>query len=82
MFMTILWVGTVLGALAGVAHAIDIYRTQRARPAPGGEGMALYRGLWAVVLWTLFGGYFLVLWIIGLVLRPLLVVVLRRRRTA
>ncbi len=82
MFMTILWVGTVLGTVAGIAHAIDIYRKQRARLESGGEGMAFYRGLWAVALWTLFGGYFLVLWIIGLVLRPLLVLVLRRRRTA
>ena len=82
MFITILWIGTILGVLAGLTHAIDIYRTQTARPEPGGTAMALYRGIWAVVLWTLFGGYLLVLWIIGLVLRPLLGVVLRRRRIA
>ena len=82
MFITILWIGTILGVLAGLTHAIDIHRMQTARQEPGGTAMALYRGLWAVVLWTLFGGYLLVLWIIGLVLRPLLGVILRRRRIA
>ena len=82
MFMTLLWLGTALGALVGITHAIDIYRTQMARPGPGGLALTVYRGIWALALWTLFGGYLLVLWIIGLMLRPVLGIVLRRRRVA
>ena len=82
MFTTIIWVGTAFGVLAGIAHGIDIYRQQMARRESDGLAMVLYRGLWALVLWSLFGFYFVALWIIGLVLRPVLGVIFRRRRVA
>jgi hypothetical protein len=31
------------------------------------RGMAIYRGAWAIGLWTLFGTYVLVLWIVGVI---------------
>ena len=58
----LLWTGTVLGAVIGVIHAIHICREKVMANSPGG---AVYAALWAVVLWTLFGAYLLVFWIVG-----------------
>jgi hypothetical protein len=65
MMTTVLWIGTALGAVAGFLHAIHLYRRWAARPGSGGRLVAIYRGLWAFGLWTLFGSYLLVLWLIG-----------------
>jgi len=61
----LLWTGTILGAAIGLAHAVYLWRTTR--QGTGGAGVALYRGVWALALWTLFGTYVLVLWIIGVI---------------
>ena len=65
MITTVLWVGTALGAVAGLLHAFHLYRRWAAQPGTGGTPAAIYRGAWALGLWTLFGTYLLVLWIIG-----------------
>ena len=67
----VLWTGTVLGALIGVVHAFHIYRSQSQIAGADSRAMALYRGFWAIVLWTLFGGYLLVMWVIGAIARPI-----------
>ena len=82
MLTTFVWTGTLAGAVAGLAHAIHIYRSQSILPGSNPKGMALYRGLWAMVLWTLLGGYLLAMWIIGALLRPLLSLATRRGRAA
>ncbi len=61
MFTIIIWIGTVFGFLAGIVHAVDIYRQQMARPERDGLSLALYRGIWALALWTLFGFYLVVI---------------------
>lgn len=54
-----------MGAAVGLAHAIYLWRVS----VQGAEGRsaAIYRGVWAVGLWTLFGTYVLVLWVVGVV---------------
>lgn len=58
-----LWVGTLVGALLGLAHAAYLWTHREGRNRAGAR--ALYRGVWAVALWTLFGTYVLSLWILG-----------------
>jgi hypothetical protein len=64
-----LWIGSALGIVVGIFHGIYLYRQQTAR-APvsdptGNRAIGLYYGLWAVVLWTIFGAYVLAFWILG-----------------
>jgi len=70
-----LWIGSALGAVVGVLHGVYLYRQQSAgAPAnsPTGKRVSgLYYGLWAFVLWTLFGAYVLAFWILGAVAWPL-----------
>jgi hypothetical protein len=63
------WIGSALGAVVGLLHGIYLYRQQAAR-APvndptGNRAIGLYYGLWAVVLWIVFGAYVLAFWILG-----------------
>ncbi len=64
-----LWIGSALGAVLGVLHGVHLYRLKAARASAGatgdGRAMGLYYGLWAFVLWTLFGSYVLAFWILG-----------------
>ena len=64
-----LWLGTALGAVLGVLHAVHLYRQRAARVLTGGPGRqkaeSLYYGLWAFALWTVFGAYVLGFWILG-----------------
>jgi hypothetical protein len=64
-----LWLGSALGAVLGVLHGVHLYRQQAARVLTGGPGRrkaeGLYQGLWAFVLWTVFGAYVLAFWILG-----------------
>ena len=60
---TLLVIGTVLGAAIGFAHAAYLWRSA-AREGDAGV-LTLYRGAWAIALWTLFGSYVLLLWLIG-----------------
>ena len=61
----LLWVGTILGAGVGVAHAVYLWRASLQESES--RSMAIYRGAWAIGLWTLFGTYVLVLWIVGVI---------------
>ena len=61
----LLWVGTILGAAVGLAHAIYLWRV--AMQEANNRSTAIYRGVWAIGLWTLFGIYVLVLWIVGVI---------------
>lgn len=62
--------GLIGGFLVGLWQAVWLYR-QRVASAGRTEGafdtpaQALYRGLWAVVLWTLAGLYIVILWLLG-----------------
>ena len=66
----LLWLGAGLGALLGVLHGVYLYRSlvadARAGGAPHSRAAALYYGLWAFVLWTLFGPYVLAFWVLGM----------------
>lgn len=61
----LLWVGTILGAAVGLAHAVYLWRVSLQEAES--RGTAIYRGAWAVGLWTLFGTYVLALWIVGVI---------------
>jgi len=70
-----LWIGSALGAVVGVLHGIYLYRQQSAgapaNDSTGNRAAGLYYGLWAFVLWTLFGAYVLAFWILGAVAWPI-----------
>ncbi len=66
MFYTL---GTLLGLVTGIVHAVHIIATQSSLPGPNASGQAFYRAAWAIVLWTLFGGYLFSMWVIGLLFR-------------
>jgi site-specific recombinase len=75
---TLLWIGSLLGVVIGTLHAVHLYRRHVAQ-TPADQAGAVYRGLWALGLWTLFGSYVLVLWIIGVVAYAVSKVIPRRR---
>ena len=58
-----LWIGTDLGAFFGLLHGAYLYRQIAVRS----RATALYYGIWAFTLWTLFGAYVLVFWILGFI---------------
>ena len=78
MFAIIMWIGTGIGLICGLAHGISIWQAQKSLPGENAASMAGYRALWAVVLWTLAGGYLLIMWLIGLALKPILGTLSRR----
>jgi hypothetical protein len=57
------WIGSGLGAVCGLCHTVYLWRNAAERTDR--RQVALYRGLWTVGLWTLFGTYLLVLWVLG-----------------
>lgn len=70
----VLWMGTLVGAVLGSAHAVYLYRTVTAEGPSAAEGgsvrlhlRAAYYAIWTVVLWALFGAYVLVLWAISVI---------------
>ncbi len=75
---TLLWIGSLLGVVIGTLHAVYLYR-RHVEQTPGDQAGAVYRGLWALGLWTLFGSYVLVLWIIGVIAYSVSKVMPRRR---
>lgn len=81
MLSLLFWSGTLLGAVCGLVHAAHIVQVQSQLPGRNAKPLAMYRAAWALVLWTLVGGYLLIMWIIGLVLRPLLDLFNRPART-
>ncbi len=74
----LLWIGSLLGVVIGALHAVYLYRQHVAR-TPADQAGEVYFGLWALGLWTLFGSYVLVLWIIGVVAYAVSKVIPRRR---
>jgi hypothetical protein len=81
MLSLLFWGGTLLGAVCGLVHALHIVQVQSRLPGRNAKPMALYRAAWALVLWTVVGGYLLIMWIAGLVMRPLLGLFIRPART-
>jgi len=69
-----LWIGSALGAAVGLLHGVYLYRQLVARaPAndpTGRRAVGAYYGLWAILLWTIFGAYVLAFWILGAVAWP------------
>lgn len=59
-----LWAGTILGAVFGLIHGVYLFR-KIISDQVAGPAAAMYFALWAFVLWTLFGAYLLLFWIIG-----------------
>jgi hypothetical protein len=54
-----------LGAAVGLVHAFYLWRVSLQEAES--RSTAIYRGAWAIGLWTLFGTYVLVLWIVGVI---------------
>ena len=65
MLTTLLWIGTIVGLVAGLVHAVHIISVQTRLPGADAVAMAWWRALWAVVLWTAFGGYLLLMWLLA-----------------
>ncbi len=67
---SVLWAGTLVGALLGFIHAVYVYRLVAAE-APAGaaanHARAGWYALWTLGLWIVFGAYILVLWVISVV---------------
>lgn len=70
---TLMIIGSSLGLLIGLVHARGVYVQRvrdagpRARISAGRARFdAGYGAFWTVVLWTLFGTYVLVLWLISI----------------
>ena len=76
---TILYYGTIFGAIAGFCHFVQIIASRSGGPGqlPG----TLWHALWMWILWTLFGAYVLVLWCIATVLFVLTRPFASRRQT-
>jgi hypothetical protein len=85
---TALYIGSAVGALLGLFHAVYVYRQQLAdaRNTPSGISFgtklrAGYYALWTFGLWALFGSYVLYLWLLGCILH-LISKAIPRSRTA
>jgi hypothetical protein len=67
----VMWAGSAVGVLIGLAHAAYVYRIV-AIGTPADMGPNHARGvcyaIWTVLLWALFGSYIVVLWLVGIVL--------------
>lgn len=70
---TLLIIGTVTGAALGLVHGCGVYAERLRRvsavgqsPGPGLRLAALYPAAWTAFLWTAFGSYVLILWLLSL----------------
>ena len=70
----VLWTGMALGIVIGLLHAVHTYRQRLAdaaamlaRHPAKVRALAVYHGVWTFALWTLFGSYVLVLWVVSVV---------------
>lgn len=66
----ILAIGTALGALVGLVHSVIVYGEQRSLPGRT-RGRALLFAVWTVALWTIFGAYLLIFYLLGAALMAL-----------
>ena len=69
--MTLMWTGSILGALLGLAHATYVFKVVVNSGSPSvapNYTTATYFAIWTFGLWVLLGTYVLVLWVIGAVL--------------
>ena len=71
-----LWIGSAVGAVLGLLHAIHLYRQIAERAAVAGatglNGRGLYYGIWTFALWTIFGSYVLAFWLLGTIAKRVL----------
>ena len=72
--------GTWFGAGVGVFHAAHFIANHVS--GTGGAGKAIWHGLWIFLLWTAFGTYVLVLWLVGAVLLGVARILPSRRQYA
>ena len=66
--MTLTGTGTMLGLIAGLLHAVYVFRVVNSEgetQLPSQPAVALYYALWAAGLWVLFGSYLAVLWLLA-----------------
>jgi hypothetical protein len=68
---TLLITGSIVGAVLGIFHALGVYARRigvgeiRPRVTPTTRLRAGYAALWTAVLWTAFGSYVLILWLVS-----------------
>ena len=64
----IIWAGSIVGLLLGLAHAVYVFRAvASSEPANSGPNYTrgAYYAIWVLGLWILSGTYILVLWLAG-----------------
>ena len=67
----VMWAGSAVGVLLGLAHAAYVYRVVAHGVPVGAEpnhARGIYFALWTFGLWLLFSSYVLILWLIGVLL--------------
>ncbi len=62
----LLWAGTMLGAVVGFFHALQVLQSRMGRPGLD-PVKTIWQAVWTWGLWTLFGAYVLTFWILGLI---------------
>lgn len=65
--ISVLWAGTVVGAVLGLLHAGYVYRAIAISGGIAARPRAGYYALFTFALWLFFGTYVLVLWVISVV---------------
>lgn len=61
-----LWLGTLLGAVAGSFHSLQFIRSHFGRARGRGHYVkAIWHGVWIFALWTLLAAYVLAFWLLG-----------------
>lgn len=65
--MSVLWVGTAVGAVLGLLHAGYVYRNLAMPDGSVARVRAGYYALFTFFLWLLFGTYVLVLWVVAVI---------------
>ena len=61
--MSLLWTGSTLGAVIGLAHAVYVFNVltnSSQKPL-----LPIYFATWTLGLWIVFGVYVLSLWVVG-----------------
>ena len=67
----VMWAGSAVGALLGMAHAAYVFRitaNEFAEDTGPNYARGFYYALWTIGLWILCGSYVLVLWLVSIVL--------------